>query len=105
LRRSSLPEAYKYNWYFSLLQATLKYQPRDANSVLKDAIASLNQVKDEEPLNTTDYWKYMGAPLVEMDEFVVKDALASVTLVQSRARLRLALLDATLQRMRNPSRN
>lgn len=105
LRRSSLPEADKHNWYFPLLQATLKYQPADANAVLKDAIASLNMLKDGEPLNTADYWKYMGAPLIEMDEFVVKDALASVTLVQNRARLRLALLDATLQRMRNSSQH
>jgi len=40
-----------------------------------------------------------------MDEFVVKDALASVTLVPMRAKLRLSLLHATLQRMRNASQN
>ena len=99
LRRSNIPE--KYNWYFGLLRSTIKYQPADANAVLKDAIASLNQVKDETPLNTTDYMKYIGPPLLEMDEFVVKDALASVTQVPMRAQLRLSLLNATLQRMRN----
>jgi hypothetical protein len=36
-----------------------------------------------------------------MDEFVVKDALASVTMVSYRAQLRLALLDATLKRLIN----
>jgi hypothetical protein len=41
-----------------------------------------------------------------MDEFVVKDALASITQAQPRAQLRLALLDATLQRLRTTtSRN
>ena len=105
LRRSSIPEWDKYTWYFSLLCSTVKYQPADANAVLKDAIASLNKVKEGQPLNATDYLKYIGPPLVEMDEFVVKDALASITLVQSRAQLRLALLDATLQRLKATSRN
>ncbi len=105
LRRSNIPAANKYNWYFPLLQATVKYQFADANAVLRDAIASLNQVKEATELNTSDYLKYIGTPLIEMDEFVVKDALASITLVQTRAHLRLALLDATLQRMRSTSRN
>ena len=105
LRGSSIPEWDKYNWYFSLLRSTVKYQPGDANAVLKDAIASLNKVKDEQTLNSTDWLKYLGATLVEMDEFVVKDALASVTPAPIRAQLRLALLDATLQRIRNTLRN
>ena len=99
LRRSNVPE--KYNWYFGLLRSTIKYQPADANAVLKDAIASLNQVKDATPLDRTDYMKYLGPPLLEMDEFVVKDAIASVTVVPMRAKLRLALLNASLQRMRD----
>ena len=103
LRRSNLPE--KYYWYFGLLRSTIKYQPADANAVLKDAVASLNQLNDETPLNTNDYLKYIGPPLLEMDEFVVKDALASVTLVAMRAKLRLSLLHATLQRMRDTSQN
>lgn len=103
LRRSNIPE--KYHWYFGLLHSTIKYQPVDANAVLKDAVASLNQVNYETPLTTTDYMRYVGPPLLEMDEFVVKDALASVTLAQTRAQLRLALLAATLQRLRNTSHN
>ena len=103
LRRSSLPE--KHNWYFGLLRSTIKYQPADANAVLKDAIASLNQVKDETQLDATDYMRYIGPPLLEMDEFVVKDALASVTAVSMRAKLRLSLLHATLQRLRNAPQN
>ena len=99
LRRSNLPE--KYHWYFGLLRSTIKYQPADANSVLKDAVASVNQINDETPLNATDYMRYIGPSLLEMDEFVVKDALTSVTLVPMRAELRLALLAATLQHLRN----
>jgi hypothetical protein len=103
LRRSNIPE--KYHWYFGLLRSTIKYQPADANAVLKDAIASLNQIKDETPLDATDYMRYIGPSLLEMDEFVVKDALASITLVPMRAKLRLSLLHAKLQRMRNASQN
>lgn len=105
LRRSNIDVSDKHEWYFGLLRQVVKYQPADANSVLKDAIASLNEVKEAPPLNQTDWKKYLGAPLVEMDEFVVKDALASIALVNYRAELRLALLDATLQRVKNTSRN
>jgi len=105
LRRSNMTATYKYNWYFGLLRATVKYQPDDANAVLKDAIASLNQLTEVPPLNQTDWLKYLGAPLLEMDEFVVKDALGSITPVPYRAQLRLALLDATLERLKNAPRN
>jgi len=40
-----------------------------------------------------------------MDEFVVKDALASVKLLQTREQLRLSLLHATLDRLKPTSRN
>jgi hypothetical protein len=36
-----------------------------------------------------------------MDEFIVKDAIASVTIVPMRTQLRLSLLAATLQRLKN----
>ena len=105
LRRSTTINASdKHNWYFGLLRPTVKYQPLDANALLTDAIASLNQVKEAQPLNQTDWMRYLGASLVEMDEFVIKDALASITPVPYRAQLRLALLDATLKRA-NASRN
>ncbi len=105
LGRSNIDATFKYNWYLGLLRTTVKYQPAEANAVLKDAIASLNQVKEVSPLDQTDWLKYLGAPLVEMDEFVVKDVLASITPVPYRAQLRLALLDATLQHLKSTSRN
>jgi hypothetical protein len=104
LRRANITATDKYNWYFGLLRATVKYQPDDANAVLKDAIASLNQIKEAAPLNQTDWLRYLGAPLLEMDEFVVKDALASITPVPYRAQLRLALLDATIERLNTSAR-
>ena len=62
-------------------------------------------LKEVQPLNQTDWMNYLGMPLVEMYEFVVKDALASITPVPYRAQLRLALLDATLKRLTTTSRN
>ena len=105
LRRSTVPATEKHNWYLGLLRPTVKYQPDDANAVLKDAIASINQIAEVQPLNWTDWLKYLGPPLLKMDEFVVKDALASVTPVPYRAQLRLALLDATLKRLTTTTRN
>ena len=105
LRRSNTPDSGKHNWYFPLLHLILKYQPFEANRVLKDAISSLNKEKYEKPLDINEPYRKLGATLLEMDEFVVKDALTSVTDVQARAQLRLALLDATLQRLKTTSRN
>ena len=101
LRKSSLPGADKYYWYFALLKVTVKYQPADANQVLKDAVAALNQF--EYPTLVAAYVPFcdVGAPLLEMDEFIVKDAIASVTIVPMRAQLRLSVLAATLQRLKN----
>lgn len=106
VRRSNIPEEQKYNWSFGLLRATVKYQFAEANAVLKDSISSLNKVKEGNELSAVDwYFRTVGPSLVEMDEFVVKDAVASVTLAQTRAQLRLSLLRATLERMRSTSRN
>ena len=105
LRRSNIPEALKSDWYLGLLPLTIKYQPADANAVLKDTIASINQLKDGQALNATEIYKALGPPLLEMDAFVVKDALAAVTLVQTREQLRLTLLRATLDRLNTTPRN
>ncbi|HET7286336.1 MAG TPA: hypothetical protein VFI71_02660, partial [Pyrinomonadaceae bacterium] len=83
----------------------VKYQPTDTNAVLKEAISSLNQDKYAKQLDTNEPFRNLGATLLEMDEFVVKDALASVTAAQNRAQLRLALLHATLERLKTTSRN
>jgi len=105
LRRSNITEALKSDWYLGLLPLTIKYQPADANAVLKDTIASLNQLKDGQKLEANEIFRSLGPPLLEMDEFVVKDALASVKLLQTREQLRLSLLHATLDRLKPTSRN
>jgi hypothetical protein len=105
LRRSNIPAQQKSDWYLAILRATIKYQPAEANAVLKDGIASLNQLKEGQPLDRTEVFRFLAPALLEMDEFVVKDALAAATSLQTRTHLRLALLDATLQRLKTTSQN
>lgn len=110
LRRANLQESDRYGCYFVLLRSVVKYQPSEANAILKDAIASLNRAdqanKDRKTLNTGELSKMLPASLLDMDEYAVKEGLASVTAVETRAHLRLELLGASLQRMKaaQPSR-
>ena len=101
LRNSSVSETDKHNWYFALLSSTVRYQPADASGVLKAAVSSLNKTKDRKTLDTLEFAEGVAEPLLEMDEYVVKDSLASITLVETRAQLRLVLLDATLRHMKS----
>ncbi|HEY0763220.1 MAG TPA: hypothetical protein VGD61_12690 [Pyrinomonadaceae bacterium] len=98
LRRSSVSDSDKHNWYFTLLKPALKYQPADANAVLKAAVSSLNQNKDRKTLDTAEFSEGIAESLLQMDEYIVKDSLASITLVETRAQLRLALLKESLDR-------
>jgi tetratricopeptide (TPR) repeat protein len=101
LRRSTISEADKYNWYIALIRSTVKYQPGDAGSVLKAAVSSLNKAKAGETLEWAEFSDRIADPILAMDEFVVKDSLAAITLVETRAQLRLVLLDATLRHMKS----
>lgn len=99
LRKSNLPELEKYVWYFGLLKLTLRYHPADAVGVLKESIASVNRALngDAKFLDTNEFANFLPASLLEIDEFAVKETLASVTNVEARAQLRLQLLKDTLQ--------
>ena len=105
LRRSSLPETDKYGCYFLLLRLTVKHDPAAASAALKEAIASLNRAeqamnKDQKTLNSSEFLQVLPASLLEMDEFAVKEGLASITSVEMRAQLRLNLLQATLEKIK-----
>jgi hypothetical protein len=105
LRKSNLPDSDKYGCHFVLLRQILKYDAPAASSALKEAIASLNraeqdtQIKNQKTLDTAALSKTLPAALLEMDEFAVKEGLSSIASVETRAQLRLDLLEATLQRM------
>ena len=105
LRRSSLPDSDKYGCYFVLVRLTVKHDPAAASAALKEAMASLNRAeqamnKDQKTLDSSNLLKTLPASLLEMDEFAVKEGLASITSVEIRAQLRLDLLQAALGRVK-----
>jgi hypothetical protein len=101
LRRSNAADLDRYNWYIAVLRTTVRYQPTEAGGVLKTAISLLNRAKDRKTLETAEFSQRIADPLLEMDEVVVKDSIAEITLVEARAQLRLVLLDATLRHMKS----
>ena len=101
MRRSTISDADKYNWYIALLRPTVKYQPVEANGVLKAAVSFLNKAKVPKTLDSAEFSELIGDPLLEMDEFVVKDSIARITLTETRANLRLVLLTATLRHLKS----
>jgi hypothetical protein len=104
LRRDDIQESDRYGCYFVLLRSVVKYQPSEAGAILKEGVASLNRAeeanKDRKTLNTPEFSKTLPASLLEMDEYAAKEGIASVAAVETRAQLRLELLEASLQRMR-----
>ena len=102
LRKSSISEFEKYDWFFGLLKLTLRYQRSEAIAVFKEAIASLNRATTENSkfLDSNQFAEFLPASLLEIDEFAVKETLASVTNVEARAQLRLQLLKQIQTRAR-----
>jgi hypothetical protein len=114
LRRSSVSEAEKSGWYFGLLPLIIQYQPAEATAVLREAVATLNRATLAEDKNTgnhegsslsqAQFAKRLPATLLEMDEFVVKEAVSSITSAQGRVLVRLELLSVCLERLRSSKR-
>jgi hypothetical protein len=111
LRRSAVSEAEKCGWYLGLLKLTVKYQPAQATAVLKETVASLNGVgeqkgkldggADERANLVASISKSLPASLLEMDEYAVREAVASIAANDIRAEVRLGLLSASLARLGN----
>jgi hypothetical protein len=110
LRRSSVSDADKFYWYFALLQLTVQNQPTEAAAVLREAVAALNRAaqkgdntgKNEgSSLSEWEFAKGLPASLLEMDEYVVKEEVASITSVERRVQVRLELLSVCLERLRS----
>jgi hypothetical protein len=105
LRGSSVSDVEKPSWYFALLKLIVKYQPTEAIAVLKEAIAALNHAEpDPKSTNLDDHPWFSGseifsAPLLEMDEYAVREAVSSISSVDTRVQVRLELLRVCLQRL------
>jgi hypothetical protein len=109
LRRSSLPEINKYASYFSLMRLLLKYDPPAAGAAFKEAVASLNraeQMRENKDFKLLDYGALattLPLSLIDMDEVAVKEGIASIQSVESRAQLRLEFVSETLRRTGLPA--
>ena len=111
LRRSKVSDTDKWGYYFALLRLIVKYQPSEATAALKDAVAALNRAeppkaKDSEnnkpdSLDSSWFSTTVPASLMDMDEYTVREAVSSLTAPESRAQMRLGLLEVCLERMRN----
>jgi len=110
LRRSNVRESDKVGCYFFLLRAIVKYDRAATSTAIKEAFAAMNKAEESNPdkdhrtLNTGEYLDLLPASLLEVDEFAVREGLASLTNVESRAQIRLALLGGTIKRMRPAKR-
>ena len=113
LRRSSFTDHEKCGWYFSLLPLTIKYQSALATDVLREAVSLLNRI--ENPRDKKDnndgssvlidsLSKNLPASLLEMDEYIVKEAVSSIVSPSARVKVRLELLAACLERLKNTRR-
>ena len=106
LRRSKARESERVGCYFLLLRSIVKYDPSAATTAIKEAFVALkradeaSQIKDRQTLDTGEYLEILPASLLEIDEFAVKEGIASLTTVETRAQLRLALLGAALKRIK-----
>jgi hypothetical protein len=110
LRRSNARESEKVGCYFFLLRLIVKYDRSGASAAIKEAFAAMNKAeqsnpdKDRKSLNSTEYLKLVPASLLEVDEFTVREGIASLTTVETRAQIRFALLNSTIERMRPAKR-
>ncbi|HEX6046142.1 MAG TPA: hypothetical protein VFZ22_16740 [Pyrinomonadaceae bacterium] len=113
LRRSSFTDNEKCGWYFSLLPLTVKYQTAQATDVLREAVSLLNRIEnprdkkgnnDGSNVLIDSLSKNLPASLLEMDEYIVKEAVSSIVSPSARVKVRLELLAACLERLKNTSR-
>jgi hypothetical protein len=111
LRRSKVSDAEKWGYYFALLRLTVNYQPSEAPGALKEAVAALNRVDQSkakesgndkpDSLDGSGFSRTVPASLLAMDEYTVREAVSSITSPESRAQVRLALLEGCLEKTRS----
>jgi hypothetical protein len=96
--------------YVFLLKLIVKYQPAEATAVLKEVITAVNhadEAKAKAKKNSHDdrAWfsgsEVFSAALLEMDEYTVREAVSSISSVDTRIQVRLEFLRVCLERMRS----
>jgi hypothetical protein len=96
--------------YVFLLKLMVKYQPTEATGVLKEVITALNhadeaKAKAKKDSHDDHTWfegsEVFSAALLEMDEYAVREAVSSISSVDTRVQVRLELLRVCLERVRS----
>lgn len=94
--------------YVFLLKLIVKYQPTEATGILKEVITALNhadEAKAKKISNDDRAWfsgsEVFSAALLEMDEYAVREAVSSISSVDTRVQVRLEFLRVCLERMRS----
>jgi hypothetical protein len=111
LGRSSIADAQKIGWYFTLLRLAVKFQPADATDVLKEVVTALNHAAEAEKQKTGGEDSFsadrlgisggLSPSLIELNEFAVREAVSSISSAETRTLVRLELLSICLERMRS----
>ncbi len=83
----------------------------EASGDLKEAMAALNRVEKSkvketdtdkpDSLDGSGFSRTVPASLLAMDEYAVREAVSSITSLESRAQVRLVLLEGCLEKMRS----
>jgi len=110
LANSQEPDSDKANWQFMLARLYAKcHSENKALEAFKDSLVSLNRVKTEEGKSSNgppkDLIKELIPPdfpisLFEAYDYIMKDAISSLTFTTTRIRVRLDLLRLTLREYR-----
>ncbi len=107
LAKSDLPIAEKATWSIVLLGLYARLLPADAFAVLKETVTVLNRIPSGEPGDTdsselanTQALYNLPVSMLESDEFAFLGAVSSVESPTKRARMRLELLSASLDKHR-----
>ena len=80
----------------------MQYQPSEASGDLKEAMAALNRV-EKSKVKEADNEKPLPAKALRpgaKDEYAVREAVLSITSPESRAQVRLVLLEGCLEKVR-----
>ena len=111
LSRSALSDAERADGYLALLPLAIRFQPKEAIVVLKEAITALNRTEqakrkttpntEDNSLSGAEFVKNLPASLLDMDEYAVNEAVASITSLNIRVQVRLELLRVCLMRLRS----
>ena len=96
---------WKGSYFLSLVDLYIKVQPFEAASVFREAVKAINSADNDNPNNLPekDYaalrdYVPLSSKLLETDEISIFNSFADISSRRSRVRLKLGLLESSLQK-------